>query len=117
MELGEKLNAYRKLLKEIHEYFGYKEDWVVIPIEDRREFYWHIEGAEDGGEVQYHEKPLTADLVEDGAHYEDSIYTQRFLPKWVYRAEKYTMICVDTHTDGNKFLAIFANDKEQKVLT
>lgn len=44
--------------------------------------------------------------------YSNEIYTQRFLPKWVYRGKDYTMICVDTHTDGNKFLQIFDNSKE-----
>lgn len=28
------LNEYFKLQKEIYDYFGYKEDWVVIPIDD-----------------------------------------------------------------------------------
>lgn len=27
------LDEYFKLQKEIYDYFGYKEDWVVIPIE------------------------------------------------------------------------------------
>ena len=51
----------------------------------------------------------------DGNYYEDEIYTQRFLPKWVYRGEDYTMVCVDTHTDGNQFLRIFDNLKERKA--
>ena len=39
-----------------------------------------------------------------GDYYCNSIYTQRFLSKWVYRGGDLTMISVDTHTDGNKFL-------------
>lgn len=51
---------------------------------------------------------------EEGDYYEHEIYTQRFLPKWVYRGEDYTMICVDTRVDGNKFLQVFDNKKEIK---
>ena len=32
------LDQYFKLQKEIYDYFGYKEDWVVIPLYDNREF-------------------------------------------------------------------------------
>jgi hypothetical protein len=48
-----------------------------------------------------------------GDYYQNDIYTNRFLPKWVYRGPEYTMIVVDTHTDGNQLLQVFANDKEK----
>lgn len=107
------INAYFELLRTVHEYFGYKEDWVNIPLEDLRGNFWHLTG-EGPGYVLYSEQSLTLDLIDEGTHYEAEIYTQRFLPKWVYRGEKYTMVCMDTHTDGNKFLGIFENDKEIK---
>ena len=53
-------------------------------------------------------------LNSDGDYYQNEIYTQRFLPKWVYRGKEYTMICVDTRTDGNTFLQVFDNSKEIK---
>jgi hypothetical protein len=108
-----KLDEYFKLQKEIYEYFGYKEDWVVIPIDDARMYYWHITN-ESNGEVRFAEdkENVFEGTMEDG--YSNEIYTQRFLPKWVYRGDEYTMICVDTHTDGNKFLQIFDNKKEIK---
>lgn len=100
------------LQKQIFEYFGYVENWVVIPIDDSREHYWKIVGGEGhGGAVMFAEEVET--LHSDGDYYEDEIYTQRFLPKWVYRGEEYTMICCDTRVDGNKFLRIFTNAKEQ----
>ena len=102
------LDTYARVIKEIHEYFGYVEDWAVIPIDDRREMFW----KQDGYNVRY--APDEDTLNSDGDYYEDEIYTQRHLPKWIYPGEDYTMICVDTHTDGNKFLAIFANSKEVK---
>lgn len=107
------LDDYNKLREELFAYFGYVEDWRVLPIDDRREYFWRVDqDARGGGEVVYAEhESLDDDDEED--YYSDEIYTQRHLPKWVYRGEAYTMVCVDTHTDGNQFLAIFDNAKER----
>jgi len=102
------LEQYFVIQKEIYDYFGYKKDWVVIPIDDSTKYYWQLN--EEG--VRF------ADSIEDllnekaGNYYENKIYTQRFLPKFVYPGQEYTMIVVDTRTDGNKFLQIFDNKKE-----
>lgn len=116
VELKNKVENYFKLQNEIYEYFGYKEDWCVIPIENRLGHHWMVCGPEDIGStsIVYSEEPFTPEHITNGTHYSDTIYTQRFLPKWVYRTNDYTMICVDTHTDGNKFLAIFDNSLECK---
>lgn len=109
------LDQYFELQQELYEYFGYKEDWVVIPLDDGREYYWTLFEDEDGsGFVNFAD---TVEKLQDrdaGEYYQYSIYQQRFLPKWVYRGEKYTMISVNTHVDGNKFLQIFDNAKEIK---
>lgn len=107
----EMLDRYLKLQKEIFDYFGYAEDWHVFPIDDAREYFWRIEGG-DTGTVCFAE--TEKELSEkDGQYYENEIYTQRHLPKWVYRGAEYTLIVVDTHTDGNKFLKIFSNSLER----
>lgn len=110
------LDDYLSLEKQVHSYFGYVEDWVAIPIDDAREYYWHLTGEGYGDCVNFAKDPKCvfeeAMTKEDG--YSNDIYTQRFLPKWVYRGEDYTMIVVDTHVDGNKFLQIFDNAKEIK---
>ena len=104
MKLLEELNQKKK---EIYDYFGYKEDWAVIPLEDSSEYYWNL----TKGEVRFADEKR--DLINlTGKHYSYDIYTQKFLPKWVYKGKDYTMIVVDTHTDGNKFLSIFNNGKE-----
>lgn len=105
------LDVYNRLEQEIFDYFGYVEDWVAIPIEDSREFYWTLYG-EGPGHVVFAEK--LADLLDEdeGEFYLEEIYTQRFLPKWVYRGEEYTMVVVYGSSDGNKFLRIFSNAKE-----
>ena len=111
------LKDYYALEKQIHDYFGYVEDWVTIPLDDSTDMHWRIIGGEGhGGVVQFAESvdELPNDEHSGGEYYENEIYTQRFLPKWVYRANDYTMICVDTHTDGNRYLQIFDNSKEIK---
>lgn len=105
------LDEYFKLQKQIYDYFSYVEDWRVIPIDDCTDYYWCLFQDKDGsGNVIYNDTPV----MNDGNYYSSEIYTQRFLPKWVYRGEDYTMICTDPHTDGNKFLSVFDNNKEIK---
>lgn len=106
------LKQYFKLQKQIFEYFGYQEDWVVIPLEDATQYHWWYNGDDT---VWFSDKPFTVELIEAGQElYSHSIYTQRHLPKWVYIVddpEGYSMFVVDTHTDGNKFLQVFSNNK------
>ena len=105
------LDEYLKLREEIFSYFGYVEDWRVIPIDDARHYYWKLTGEDRGDSVSFHEDKRLVER-DSGDVYSNEIYTQRHLPKWVYRAAEYTMVVVDTHTDGNKFLQIFDNSKE-----
>ena len=105
------LDDYFALQEQIYNHFGYREDWRAIPLDDAREYFWRLDG-EGPGKVKY---AKTEQELEDenGDYYTNEIYTQRFLPKWVYRSADYTMVCVDTHTDGNKFLQVFDNSKER----
>jgi hypothetical protein len=105
------LDDYLTLKEQVFEYFGYVEDYRAIPIEDSREFYWRLYG-EGPGDVQFSENESKLDDPEMD-YYENEIYTQRFLPRWVYRGKEFTMVCVDTHTDGNQFMRIFDNSKER----
>ena len=112
------LEDYFKLQKEVHDYFGYKEDWVCIPLQDHTDMYWKLDEDEFGhGDIIYFDEPLTPDIVEDMSFYQDEIYTQRFLSKWVYRGEEYTMVCSSPGVDGNKFLSVYDNAKEQKEIS
>ena len=108
------LDDYFKLKNQVFEHFGYVEDWVRIPIEDYRNYYWFLDLDEyGGGELSYNDKLLTAEIIEEGDYYVNTVYTQRFLSKWIYETDDYTLICVDTETDGNKLLAILENTKKQ----
>jgi hypothetical protein len=115
------LNSYTETQGRLFEYFGYVQDWVSIPVQDNTDDHWLLlEGKNGRGVVTFAGEELTPELLNHetpGCFYGYSIYTQRFLPKWVYRAQDYTMIVVDTHTDGNKYLAIFANAKEATPAT
>lgn len=104
------LNDYFGLQQKLFEYFGYQEDWRVIPVDDSTKYFWKLDGESTGGKVCFADTKEELES-EGGNYYENEIYTQRHLPKWVYRGKDYTMICVDTRTDGNKFLQIFSNDK------
>lgn len=110
------LKKYKDALQELYDHVGFVEDWVVLPIDDRTDMYWRIN--RHGGEVIYAETktdlPMedgdAADIA--GNFYSDEIYTQRHYPKHIYRGKQYTMIMVDTHTDGNRFFAFYSNQNE-----
>lgn len=109
------VKSYFELQKAIYDYFEYSEDWVTIPLSNYLDDYWFLTGdKERDGYCVYYNEPLTEDVVRDGATYSNRIYTQRFLSKWVYRTEDFTLVCADTRTDGNKCLMILDNKKECK---
>ena len=125
-----KLKDYFKLQKEIFDYFGYVEDWNVIPLEDKTDAYWSIKPEHIKSDQYVYKNTLyTTDyldkhleLVKHDWNWEEAgvgdycysfeIYRNRFLPKSIYEGKEYTMITVDTHVDGNKFLMIFDNSKK-----
>ena len=106
------LDEYFELQEKVFAYVGYVEDWRMLPLDDCREYYWHLTGEGHGDNVCFAktEKELAE---QDGDYYESEIYTQRHLSKWVYRGEEYTLVVVDTHTDGNQLLSVFSNSKER----
>lgn len=109
------LNDYLELQKQLFDYFGYVEDWRLLPVMDGRNYYWKLDQDANGsGEVLFADSIEELDDEDSGNYYSYSIYTNRHLPKWVYRGAEFTMVVVDTHTDGNQGLQIFDNAKEQK---
>jgi len=117
------LDAYSKLEKEIYKYFGIPQTWYVFPLDDSCEHYWSIKG----GEVHFSKsKKIHEKLVKNGYDYDElgvddyytnEIYTYKDYENPIFRGKDYTAICVDTHTDGNKFLQILDNKKEIKKET
>ena len=105
------LNDFFEIRNKIFDYFDYKEDWRILPLDDATEYYWFYEGNDF---VRFAETKEQLEDEESENYYENEIYTQRHLPKWVYIGKEYTMIVVDTHADGNQLLQIFDNTKEIK---
>jgi hypothetical protein len=115
------LDQYLDLQEQIYAYFGYVEDWKVMPIEDARKYYWalspeqtnvyYCESRENAEELVGNEFDWEVSDIDGNDVYSDEIISP-FLPKGIYRGKDYTMVVVDTHTDGNKFLQIFDNAKE-----
>lgn len=110
------IDTYFQAKQLVHESFGYVSNYKEIPMEDGRKYHWMLVGDETNGKLVYGENLFTAEEVgqNGGAFYSAVIYTQRFLPKWVYRNETHTMISIDPRTDGNKFLIILTNSLECK---
>jgi len=102
------LKKYFDLQAKIYEYFGYIEDWTVIPLEDSTDMYWIL----DKDTVLF--AKTKEKLLDEGSelYYSNTLYNQNYLLKNVYYGKEYTMICIDTQTDGNKFLQIFDNNKQ-----
>ena len=98
------LDQYFELQKKVYDYFGYVEYSVVIPLDDAREYFWQC----DGVTVRF-AKTETELVSQAGDYYVYEVYMVRLLPEWVYEGDEFTMICVDTHSDGNRFLQVFAN--------
>ena len=107
------MESFNKAKQALYEHVGFKEDWVVYAIEDRTDMFWFVDVKEEKF-VRFAEDENALYSYSDGDYYEDEIYTQRFYSKWVYRGKDITMIFVDTHTDGNRFFAIYDNTKEIK---
>ncbi len=114
------IKAYQDAEQTIFDHVGYVEDWRRLPLEISTGRYWAVDDNEDSWcrsakSKDDLEKWLKTDDFGDMEVYEDEIYTQRHLRRWVYRGPEFTMVCVDTHCDGNQFLRIFRNDMEVKV--
>lgn len=120
-KLDDVVETYLKAKATIFKHVGYVEDWRVLPLEDCRDAFWCVDKLEREWCKHSPKKEALVYWLEDhedeygkyGDHlYEDEIYTQRHLPKWVYRGKEFTIVCVDTHSDGNQFLRLFRNDHE-----
>ena len=46
-------------------YFGYKEDWVCIPLEDLTDKHWFITGESHEHKCVYSDEPLTLESIQE----------------------------------------------------
>jgi len=101
--------SYKSALNEIYDHVGFKEDWVIYPIDDRTDKVWSLIGDSAVRYAENEEKLLDEAA---GEYYEDEIYKQRFYTKWVYEGKDLTMIFCDPHVDGMKYFGVFSNQKK-----
>ena len=106
------LDNYQALEKQIHEYFGYEQNWRLLPIDDCRKYYWNVD---DTSGVNYADSVQELE-TETGNCYSGEFYFAGSTEPLIYRKTDYTMIAIDTGCDGNVMLMIFDNAKEIKEL-
>ena len=104
------LEDYDTALQTIYTHVGFVEDWVVYPIDDQTQAIW---GLVEGGRVRFAD--TQEDFDSDGNYYEDTVYTQRFYKKHVYRGEELTLVFCDSGVDGMKYFRLFLSSKEVLV--
>lgn len=119
MNVKKKLTKYFDLQAKIFAHFGYVEDWVTIPLADHTDDHWMLVNEDSAAgradHYVYSPDPLTPEAVARGATiYSGKIYTQCHLPRWIWRADGFTMVCADTGCDSNKYLMIFDDTKETR---
>lgn len=102
----ELISKYQNALQAIYDHVGFKEDWVIAPIDDCTEKFWNT----DDNKVYYADS-IEEFKLKDGNFYIDDLYKQRFYKKWIYVGEEFTMIFCDPHVDGMKWFRIFDNAK------
>jgi hypothetical protein len=105
------INNYNDALNAIYEHVGFKEDWVICPIDDCTERYWYT----DYENFVRHAVSIDQ-FFSNGDYYRDDIYRQRFYDKWVYEGEDFTMIFCDPHVDNMKWFRVFDNKKRIRTL-
>lgn len=118
-DIDDVVDSFFDAREAIFEHVGYVEDWRVLPIDDSRDQFWAVDKHErEWVKFSSSREALAYWLESDdyGPHgdklYENQIYTQRHLSKWVYRGEELTLVVADTNTDGNKYLQLFRNENE-----
>ena len=108
MNLRSTLQDYFKLQRDIYREFGYIEDWKVYPLDDQTDCFWFVH--ED--QVVFHDEYIDQDTLNGSLYYREEIATDIHLDKSIWECENYTMVLIDTRTDGNVFLTIFDNKKK-----
>jgi hypothetical protein len=102
----ELLDKYFGIREEVFNYFGYVEDWSLFSLDDSTRFFWEFD-SENDDVVRF------ADTEKELMSQEGNYYEHTVLGKRVYAGEGYTMIKVDTHTDGNRLLQVFDNARRR----
>lgn len=104
-------------LQNIYDYFGYEEKCHVIPIDDRTHYFWdnetdYVVFCENKKSMIWNDKKNKWTCKKKCNDFYTDKYFHEGNGKNIYFGKKFTMIVVDTRTDGNSFLAIYDNNKQ-----
>lgn len=99
----ELINNFNTLRQALYDHVGFVDDWVVYPIQDNTSLPWCIVAGES---VKYADD--MDGFMTEGKYYEDDV-CKRYYPKAIYEGKDLTMVIINTHTDGMKYFAFFAN--------
>jgi hypothetical protein len=102
----ELIKNYVNALQAIYDHVGFRENWVIFPIDDCTDKIWNT----DGKNVYFADSKEEFSPNSDSFR-QESIYEQRFYSKWIYQGEKFTMIFCNSGVDGMKYFRIFDNAK------
>lgn len=102
----ELIQNYTEALQSIYDHVGFKEDWVIAPIDDCTDTFWNTDG-----ETVYYADSEEEFKTKEGNFYFENVYKQRFYKKWIYEGKDFTMIFCDPHVDGMKWFRLFDNSK------
>src|SRR5262249_45457141 len=110
--IDEAIDQFLQARDAIFAHVGYVERVRVLPLEDSRDQFWAVHSRQGWVRFSARREPLAYAIAghPDGfgpygdVVYENAIYTQRHLPRWVYRGAVLTMIVVDTQSNQNQLL-------------
>lgn len=110
MSIHDDIETIDALEKNIYRHVGYRQQWKVYPMDDKRNAIWWT----DGDVVKFcptREKLMLWLTEGDDA---GECYSNEVIREGIYRGAEITAIEVDTNTDGNKFLMLLRNENEVK---
>lgn len=103
------LDAYRIARNHVLAYFGYCDDWRVLPLDDCRQYVWQLKEREEQVLYATSLKELTTG---EGLCFSAYLGAWPSTEKTVYRGPEYTAIVCDIACNGHASLVIFANTRE-----
>lgn len=116
------VSDYFEAREKLLDSFGFESSsWRVFPLDDRTGEHWMLVGGDhvtgEGAHVVYQGSsgvPMTVDAIRMGKVCSGSIYTQRHLPRWIWRSASHahTMMLVETGCDMNTLLMVFDDGLE-----
>ncbi len=101
--IGELLSEYARLEQEILAHFNYEPQWREYLIRDYRDLWWGLVGHTLY--YQYENNLATDEVLRQGN------FCTAEVRSVYHSADGHTMVCLDTNTDGNKYLGVFEDSK------